>query len=149
MPPLKGGEERPVEAGKRLLPPRADLNLLDTFGPEVPDGVLRNGLWQEKHRIEGLIAKRQNALGKMPTESAQPAVGMPQLLEVEHDAGPIRPRLLGGPLYGKTIGEHGGKSPRPRCNRLTSAGPHTEHHVALSASHPRKLNADGKVTRSS
>ena len=64
--------------------------------------------------IEGLIAKRQNALGKMPTESAKPAVGMPELLEVEHDAGPIRPRLLGGPLHCKTIGEHDGKSARPR-----------------------------------
>ena len=89
VPPLERREERPVEAGKRLLPPRADLDLLDAIRPEMPDRVLRDGLRQEKHRIEGLIAKRQNALGQVPTEPAQPAIGMTQFLEVEHNPRPV------------------------------------------------------------
>jgi hypothetical protein len=31
---------------------------------------------------------------------------MPQLFEVEHDAGPVGPSLLGGPLCEKPVGEH-------------------------------------------
>lgn len=107
MPPLEGRKERPVEAGECLLPPRAHLDLLDALGPEVPDRFLRDRLRHEEHGIERSLAKRQDALGEMPTETAEPAVGMPELLEVEHDARPAGTCLLGGPLCEEPVGEHG------------------------------------------
>ena len=107
MPPLEWCEEWPVEAGERLLPPGANLDLLDSFGPEVPDCFLRDGLWQEKHWIEGPLAERQDALGQVPAEPAKPAVSMPQFLKIEHNARPSGTSLLCGPLRDKSAGEHG------------------------------------------
>jgi hypothetical protein len=106
MPPLKGSEEWPIEAGEGLLPPGADLDLLDAFGPEVPDGFLGKRLRQEKHRIECPLAEGQDALGQVPAEPAQPTVGMTQLFEVKHHAGPVGPRLLDRLLCEKPVGDH-------------------------------------------
>ena len=92
--------------GMHVLTPVV-FDLLDALGTKVPDGFLRDCLRQEKHRIKSPLAERQDALGQVPAEPAEPAVGMPELLKIEHDAGPVGPGLLGGPLRGKPAGEHG------------------------------------------
>ena len=104
VPPLEGREEWPVEAGERLLPPRADLDLLDTLGSEVPDRLLGQRLRQEKDGIKGLLAECQDAISQVPTEPAEPTVGVAKLFEVEHDTGPVGPSL---PLCERASGEHG------------------------------------------
>jgi len=75
-------------------------------------------------------------------EPSKPAVGMPELLKIEHDAWPARPRT---PLRESAGGEHGGTATRlgraqgdPR-QRLRGA-------EVLSSSGPRKLNVGSRVT---
>ena len=109
VPPLEGREKRPVEAGECLLPPRADLDLLDTLGAEVPDRLLGQRLRQEKDGIKGLLAECQDAISQVPTEPAEPTVGVTKLFEVEHDTGPVGPSL---PLCERASGEHGGTATR-------------------------------------
>ena len=145
MPPLEGCDEWTVETGECLLSPGADLDLLDALCTKVPDGFLRNCLGQEKHRIKSPLAERQDALGQMPAEPAQAAVGMPELLKIEHDPGPVSPSLLGDPQRAKPVGEHGETTPRPWMGPTDTGQPTHQRPEVLSAVIARKLNANGRV----